>query len=147
MPPDTENWIKLQELFHLIDGTPEADWERVLAEACPDPELRARVIAVVRSGKNSDTASSAQTQVRVPLRTESIGPYTVVRPIGSGGMGSVFLVEREVGGVRQRSALKILAPHAAGPSFVDRFYREERILASLEHPNITRMLDAGISED
>jgi serine/threonine protein kinase len=59
----------------------------------------------------------------------------------------VYLVERMAGGVLQRSALKVLAPHAAGPAFVERFHREQHILASLDHPNITRMLDGGLSEE
>jgi serine/threonine-protein kinase len=84
------------------------------------------------------------------LLSTRIGPYSLVRHLGSGGLGSVYLVERLTGGVIpsviQRSALKVLAPHAAGPSFIERFHREQHILASLDHPNITRMLDAGISE-
>jgi serine/threonine protein kinase len=51
-----------------------------------------------------------------------------------------------VGGALQRSALKVLAPHSAGPSFIERFHLEQLILGSLDHPNITRMLDAGPSE-
>ena len=51
-----------------------------------------------------------------------------------------------MGGAPQRSALKVLSPHAAGPSFVERFHREQHILSSLDHPNITRMLDAGLGE-
>jgi serine/threonine-protein kinase len=51
-----------------------------------------------------------------------------------------------VGGALQRSALKVLAPHSAGPAFIERFHREQHILASLDHPNITRMLDAGLSD-
>ncbi len=43
-------------------------------------------------------------------------------------------------------ALKVLAPHAGGPSFIERFHREQHILASLDHPHITRLLDAGISD-
>src|SRR5580692_11495732 len=78
--------------------------------------------------------------------TGKMGPYTLLRLIGTGGIGSVYLVERNLGGAVQRSALKVLAPHAAGPSFVERFHREEHILASLDHPNITRMLDAGLTE-
>ncbi|MEO6806393.1 MAG: serine/threonine-protein kinase, partial [Edaphobacter sp.] len=77
---------------------------------------------------------------------EKVGPYSLIRHLGSGGVGSVYLVERIAGGALQRSALKILAPHAAGPSFVERFRREQHILASLDHPNITRMLDGGLSE-
>ena len=82
-----------------------------------------------------------------PYLTGRIGPYSVVRLIGAGGMGSVYLVQRVVGGVTQRYALKVLAPHAAGPSFVERFRREQSILASLNHANITRMIDAGVGEN
>jgi serine/threonine-protein kinase len=147
MKPDQQTWNRLQELFHLVDSTPEADRDRVLREACPDSELRTRVMAIVHGGKQSESCPiDANSNARHGAGT-SIGPYVVTKPLGSGGMGSVFLVEREANGIRQRAALKVLAPHAAGPSFVDRFYREQRILASLEHPNITRMLDAGISQD
>jgi serine/threonine-protein kinase len=75
-----------------------------------------------------------------------IGPYSIVRLLGSGGIGTVYLAEKIAGGVVQRAALKVLSLHAAGPSFADRFAREQHILASLDHPNITRMLDAGLSE-
>ena len=47
---------------------------------------------------------------------------------------------------RNASALKMLAPHAAGPSFIERFHREQHILGSLDHPNITRLTDAGVTE-
>jgi serine/threonine-protein kinase len=79
--------------------------------------------------------------------SNKIGPYSILRHLGTGGLGSVYLVERMVGGVVQRSALKVLAPHAAGPAFIERFHREQHILASLEHPKLTRMLDAGLGDD
>jgi serine/threonine-protein kinase len=90
--------------------------------------------------------SPAQEPAQVQSLTGKIGPYTLIRHIGTGGIGAVYLVERLVGGALQRSALKVLAPHSAGPSFIERFHREQHILASLDHPNITRMLDAGMSE-
>lgn len=79
----------------------------------------------------------------VPSR---IGPYSLIRLIGAGGIGSVYLAERVRGGAPQRLALKVLSPHAAGPAFIERFHREQHILGSLDHPNITRMLEAGVSE-
>ncbi len=75
-----------------------------------------------------------------------VGPYSLIRLLGAGGIGSVYLAERTLAGVPQRVALKVLAPHAAGPSFIERFHREQHILASLDHQNITRMLDAGVSD-
>jgi serine/threonine protein kinase/tetratricopeptide (TPR) repeat protein len=144
MTPDSEHWEQLQELFHLAEVTRDEDRERVLTEKCPDPRLRQRVMAIFR-GANIE--SEEQTHRRGPFISGKIGPYLLLRHLGSGGIGTVYLVERMVGGALQRSALKVLSPHAAGPSFVERFRREQHILASLDHPNITRMLDGGLSEE
>jgi len=143
MTHDSENWEQLQELFHLAEVTREEDRERVLTERCPDPRLRRRVMAIFRG---ATIESEEETPRGAPFLSGKIGPYSLIRHLGSGGIGSVYLVERRVGGALQRSALKVLAPHAAGPSFVERFHREQHILASLDHPNITRLLDGGLSE-
>ena len=144
MTPDSEHWEQLQELFHLAEVTRDEDRERVLTEKCPDPRFRQRVMAIFRG---ASIESEEQTHRRGPFISGRIGPYLLVRQLGSGGIGTVYLVERMVGGALQRSALKVLSPHAAGPSFVERFRREQHILASLDHPNITRMLDGGLSEE
>jgi len=143
MTEDGENWELLQELFFLAETTPEEDRERVLAAKCGDETLRRRALNIL-------TASSVQ-EPPPPLPQDSavgmkIGPYALIRHLGTGGIGAVYLVERMAGGVLQRSAMKVLAPHSAGPGFVERFHREQHILASLDHPNITRMLDAGLSD-
>ncbi|MHB2009497.1 MAG: protein kinase domain-containing protein, partial [Acidobacteriaceae bacterium] len=143
MTQDADNWEQLQALFHLVEATPNEDRERLLAEKCPDPELRRRTMAIFKAA-NIDGADDEP--AGAPPLSGKIGPYSLIRHLGSGGIGSVYLAERILGGVVQRSALKVLAPHAAGPSFVERFRREQHILASLDHPNITRMLDAGLSE-
>jgi serine/threonine-protein kinase len=143
MTQDSEHWELLQALFHLAEVTPEGERERVLAERCPDPEIRRRAMTIFLAAY-MDSLEAAP--VGAPALSGRIGPYSVLKHIGSGGIGSVYLVERLVGGALQRSALKVLAPHAAGPSFAERFHREQHILASLDHPNITRMLDAGLSE-
>jgi len=143
MTKDAENWKLLQELFHLAEVTPEADRERVLAEKCSDEKLRRRALKIF-------TASSLEEPVKTQPQDSAIGtkigPYTLIRHLGTGGIGAVYLVQRMAGGALQRSALKVLAPHSAGPGFIERFHREQHILASLDHPNITRMLDAGLSD-
>lgn len=142
MNPDSKNWQQLQELFHLAGEAPEPD--AALAAACDDPELRQRVLDLLTAGDESPPAAFHPSG---PPQEGSVGPYSLIRLIGSGGMGSVYLAERKTAGTTQRVALKLLAPHAAGPSFVERFEREQRILASLEHPRITRMLDAGLGSN
>jgi serine/threonine-protein kinase len=144
MTPDAENWELLQELFYLAEVTPEADRERVLAERCPDEALRKRAFRIF-------TAASQNEPVKTPPREDSslgskVGLYTLLRHLGTGGIGAVYLVERMTGGAVQRAALKVLAPHSVGPAFIERFRREQHILSSMDHPNITRMLDAGLSE-
>ena len=143
MATDSENWEQLQRLFHLAAVTPEADRERVLAEASPDAELRGRALAILAAG---DAEIEEDSEPTPSILTGKIGPYSLIRLLGSGGIGSVYLVERKVGKTLLRSAMKVLAPHAAGATFVDRFHREQKILASLDHPNITRLLDAGFTE-
>ena len=151
MTKDAENWQLLQDLFHLAEVTPEAVREHVLTEKCPDEELRRRVMNIFDAANIEDevatsTATAALDAAHVGTVSGKIGPYTLIRHLGTGGIGAVYLVERMVGGALQRSALKVLAPHSAGPSFIERFHREQHILASLDHPNITRMLDAGLSD-
>jgi serine/threonine protein kinase len=142
MKIDSQNWEQLQDLFHLAANAPDENRDRVLAEACPDAQLRQRALDLLLAA-NTETEPGPRPTGRL---TGKVGPYHLVRHLGTGGIGSVYLAERLVGGAPQRSALKVLAPHAAGPMFVERFHREQHILASLEHPNITRMLDAGLSE-
>jgi len=72
-----------------------------------------------------------------------IGAYRIVRELGSGGMGSVYLADRDDGEFLQRAAIKIVRGGFASAFLLQRFREERRILASLEHPNIARLLDGG----
>ena len=145
---DSENWEELQALFSLAETTPAGQREAVLEAACKDVELRRRTLEILRAAEEAEAEAALAANPKEGKETgRMMGPYRLVRLIGSGGIGTVYLAERMAGGAIQRSALKVLAPHAAGASFVERFQREQHILSSLDHPNITRMLDAGISED
>ena len=76
----------------------------------------------------------------------SVGPFRIVREIGRGGMGRVFLAEQETENFRRKVALKILDRPGAGNQASRRFREEARILAALEHPGIARFYDAGWTE-
>ena len=143
---DTEQWERLQQLFHLAEETAPDKRPQVLAIHCDDSEICNRVLSMLRASDQIDDRQAARAATK-PAQIRRIGPYSLIRCIGSGGMGTVYLVERDAAGLQQRAALKVLAPHAAGSSFIDRFHREQHILASLDHPNITRMLDAGLGEN
>ena len=77
----------------------------------------------------------------------AVGPYRLLRQIGAGGMASVWLADRSDGLLERRVALKL--PHLTWgvASFADRMARERNILASLTHPNIARLYDAGLAAD
>jgi tetratricopeptide (TPR) repeat protein len=75
----------------------------------------------------------------------SFGPYTLVSPIGHGGMGSVWLAERSDGRFTGYAAVKLLNAALLGRSAEKRFRREGTILARLTHPHIGRLIDAGLS--
>ena len=80
-----------------------------------------------------------------PALPPRIGPYRVLRELGRGGMGRVYLAEQEGDGFRRTVALKLLDSAAATPQALRRFRDEVRILAALEHPGIARFLDGGRS--
>ena len=139
---DARHWDELQRLFHLIEGTPAADRKSALAAACTDAALCARVMALVLAGDAPEVAAPA-TDLTAPTL---IGPYRLIRQIGAGGVGTVYLAERLADGAKLTAALKIMAPYAVDASFVERFHREQQHLAVLDHPHITRLLDAGWTE-
>ena len=92
------------------------------------------------------TADGAATVAPPPVVGGVVGPYRLLSPVGEGGMSSVWLAERTDGVLRRKIALKL--PHWwALSKLTERATQEREILASLEHPNIGRLYDAGITED
>jgi tetratricopeptide (TPR) repeat protein/predicted Ser/Thr protein kinase len=78
---------------------------------------------------------------------QQIGCFTLARLLGSGGMGSVYLAERNLGDFRQKVALKLIRGDASTVAERDRFNQERQILARLRHPNIAPLLDGGVTDD
>ena len=76
-----------------------------------------------------------------------VGGWRILRPLGRGGMGTVYLAERADAGFTQRAALKIARGGFADDLIRKRFLEERRILATLEHPDIARLIDGGATED
>lgn len=89
----------------------------------------------------ADTADPAQARGTV------VGRYRLLEEIGRGGMGAVWLAERADGQFDQRVALKLVKRGMDTDEILARFIRERQILARLEHPNIARLLDGGVSDD
>ena len=76
-----------------------------------------------------------------------VGIYELVKEIGRGGMGAVYLAERADGEFRQRVAVKLVKRGTDTDFVLNRFRHERQILASLEHPFIARLLDGGTTDD
>lgn len=122
---------------------PERARAGFVERACAgDAALLAQVTALLRA--HGDSRGFLEGDPAGPSR---LGPWRLVRRIGSGGMGQVWLAEREGDGFRQQAAVKTVPGHLADPEAVRRAGRERRLLARLEHPNIARVIDGGSAPD
>ena len=81
------------------------------------------------------------------LEGRSLSGYTLIREVGRGGMGSVYLAERSDETFRRKAAIKLILPPVGSAEVIARFQQEREILASLDHPNIAKLLDAGVTEE
>lgn len=81
------------------------------------------------------------------LEGRSLSGYTLMREVGRGGMGSVFLAERSDQTFHRKVAIKLILPPAGSADVIARFHQERQILASLDHPNIAKLFDAGVTEE
>ncbi|MBI4910545.1 MAG: protein kinase [Acidobacteria bacterium] len=151
---DPQRWQRIEELFHQVADLERATAAARLRTAVPDdPELVTEVLSMMDSdsekGPHFQTAvaeaASALAEETLATRTERVGPYRLLREIGRGGMGAVFLAERDDEQYQKNVAVKLL-PIALGlPSARERFLQERQILARLDHPYIAKLLDGGTS--
>lgn len=152
----TERWQQIETLFDEALARPVGVRDRYLQEACDDAQVRREVERLLAAVDKAETFLDTPAQVfaadlvaaedEVPP-VERIGPYRIVREIGRGGMGTVFLAERVDGAFEQRVAVKLLRSGLAAGRTVDRFLAERQILASLTHPHIARLYDGGVTEN
>ena len=148
-----EYWERLQELFHAAVDRPRDEWRPILQSLSDDPETVERVVAMLDAdvGHSSvldrDSVSLASTLLDDSASAigRRIGPYRLTRMIGEGGMGVVYLAERDDLGTT--AAVKVLRDAWVSPGRRERFAAEQRTLAQLNHPAIARMYDAGTLQD
>ena len=118
------------------------------------PELATAIVALADDSAPSrispelhHTLADADDETPQFAPGESIGPYRLVREIGRGGMGVVWLAEQDTEHIKRTVALKLPLQHFAQRGRRNRFGRERDILAALDHPGIAKILDAGVAED
>ena len=139
---------RIEHLFHealLRPAGPHRDaW---LEHACQgDAVLQADVVSLIGHHQQLAVNAMAMEPPPVPpVPVDSFGPYRAVRLLGRGGMGAVYLAERNDGRFEQQVAVKVMAAHLVGEDFLQRFLREGQLLAALNHQNITRLIDGGVT--
>jgi eukaryotic-like serine/threonine-protein kinase len=146
---------QIEQVFHEALALPaDSDRMKWLAAHCgEDGELYREVSSLLLHHGLADTAENGQPEsVFSPAaggaeRTSRFGPYETVRMLGRGGMGVVYLARRVDGQFDQTVALKVIAASFATGDFIRRFRNERQLLAGLTHPNITRLLDGGVSPE
>ena len=152
---DSARWERIQAVFHEAVECDASERSGVLDAACgEDRELRAEVLAMLEEdGRSASLLDRDLPQIANELMgdaTESVpsaefGPYRIKKKLGVGGMGVVYLAEREDLG--NLVAVKVL-PHAGlSNARQQHFASEQKLLASLTHPSIARLYDAGVCAD
>lgn len=140
-------WERLQELFDEAAELAAPAQAAFLEQSCPDdPTLRRAVQSLLLDlGRDDAITSAMREELAAPAAQpgERIGPYRLERELGRGGMGEVYLAVRDDAEYHQRVAVKLLRGGLGGGELLARFRAERQILASLEHPNIARLLDGG----
>ncbi len=143
---------KAEEVFsRLLDLEETARWKQLEDLRAEDPRTAAEAQAMLAS---LPAAESYFEQFRdvgegdgPGLQGRRAGAYRIVDELGRGGMGVVYLAERDDGQFKRRVAVKFVNVLAAGGEAWRGFEREKRILAGLRHPNIAQLLDAGVSDE
>jgi eukaryotic-like serine/threonine-protein kinase len=153
---DSSRWQKVQSLFHEAAELPESEQSGFLEMRCRDDSaLVSEVLTLLREDSRGGSMLDrdiAQVAHQVfndpsaePLPFKSFGPYRIIKTLGEGGMGVVYLAEREDLGTQV--AIKVLRDAWLSPARRARFAVEQRTLAQLNHPSIARLYDADTSTD
>jgi eukaryotic-like serine/threonine-protein kinase len=155
---DPAHWRRLETLCFAALERPAADRHVYLDDACAGDTLLRREVQSLLDQFERDPSFLERPLFHVrdlvaatgpgdETLPETIGPYRVIRRLGHGGMGEVYLALHEAGDVRQHVAVKVIRPGMNTAEVLERFRLERRILAGLNHPNIARFIGAGAAGD
>ncbi|MEP7118037.1 MAG: serine/threonine-protein kinase [Acidobacteriota bacterium] len=150
-----ERWAVAQQLFEAALACPAEARQALVDRDAADPDLAALVHGLLAADAEehggtplvtvvSDAVADATAGAPPPL--ERLGPYKIVKMLGEGGMGAVYLAERDDDEFLQQVAVKVVRG-LLDPERVRQFRAERQILAWLEHPNIARLLDGGTTAE
>ncbi|MFZ3342817.1 MAG: serine/threonine-protein kinase [Terriglobales bacterium] len=159
---DAKRWKRVDDLLHSALQVPADQQEEFLRRACgDDAELQREVSSLLRSHHQADNFLE-KPLIDAALKTPALGKeqesvdhltgrvvshYRIVSHLGHGGMGSVWLAERNDGRFERRVAIKFLNIAVNSPLSMERFKREGAILGRLAHPHIAELIDAGVTPE
>jgi serine/threonine-protein kinase len=147
-----QRWQRAGALFHAATALADPAERDALIATCEDAEIRAEVLSLLAADAGDSRALEspqrlARTLDAAPdLGGRSLGPWRLIEEVGRGGMGVVYRAERSDGLYAQQVAIKLLRGFP-GAELRQRFERERRLLARLEHPGIARLLDGGHTDE
>ena len=155
-----ERYSQVKSLFQLVLEQPMAQRPSFLERACgADRELYSQVRELLKADYTSDNflekpavtplskvLADVAADMNEPMPTH-LGPYAVQKLLGSGGMGAVYLAYRADKSYNKQVAIKDIHRGMESDRILQRFRRERQIIASLDHPNIARLLDGGATDD
>ncbi len=154
---NAERWKTIRDVFdRALEHPPDSRSAFLDDVGSNDPELRREVASLLEAHAATGPLDLLADELVGPWTTalqtsaldgERVGPYRVIREIGRGGMGTVYLAERDDGTYEQTVALKLVRYRLASEDLLVRFLNERQVLAHLQHPNIARLLDGGRTDD
>ena len=144
----SEKWTQVETLFHAAMEKPNARRESYLRSAANNNTEFGESMRLVKSAEAVDDFMSTSIGL-APFSAsmesgDNIGNWQIVSILGSGGMGEVYEVSRQADDFDHKAALKLA--RTKDPKYLARFEKERQILAKLEHPNIGRLIDGGMSD-
>lgn len=149
---DKREWSRLSQLLdHVLDLEGEARERFLIDLRSESPELASRIDGLLVAHGRASASDFLESRIAVGtpagngLAGHAVGPYRLERPLGSGGMGTVWLAHRNDGTFSGQVALKLVNLAVLDDRAQQRFAREGTILARLSHPHIARLFDAGVT--
>jgi serine/threonine-protein kinase len=150
---DKNIWSDIKTIFFKAFELDVKDRELYLNDVCKTPELKKEILTLLFAHDKSENFLENSIITYEPFNDntnlfigKSFGKYKIEKLIARGGMGLVYLGLRD-DEVKQKAAVKIINPGVASGIVIKRFQNERQTLANLNHPNISRLLDGGITDD
>ncbi len=143
-----ERWLQVKKVFDSAVELEPDQRETFLSSICADDsDLRSEVNSLLAANSDACSRFDSPAISADPLLGCQLGAYRILRRLGSGGMGAVYLASRADDQFRRLAAIKAIRPELLDDHTRRRFENERHTLAALDHPNIVRLLDGGTTQD